>query len=150
MSLTRSGRRPLSSFGFQRLPGFFSPSLLEKTGVVIVDRIPVPPLTDLGLPEFSGFEEQSMSGITYQDTYFVEKAAESDELLHFHELVHVIQWDALGPDRFLLLYALGLAEYGYRECPLEEMAYRHMDRFQAGEEPYDVEREVREEIRPVE
>jgi hypothetical protein len=40
--------------------------------------------------------------------------------MHFHELVH---WRLLGPDRFLLTYANGLECFGYRQSPLEAMAY---------------------------
>lgn len=32
------------------------------------------------------------------------------ESIHFHELVHVVQWSALGVDEFLLTYALGVAQ----------------------------------------
>lgn len=47
-----------------------------------------------------------------------------DESLHFHELVHAVQWRILGADRFLLAYALGhLAGGGYDNNPLEEVAH---------------------------
>ena len=39
----------------------------------------------------------------------------------------------------------GLAESGYRDCPLEAMAYDHQRRFDAGKPPYSVEAEVREQ-----
>ena len=84
-----------------------------------------------------------MSGITYLDTYFLERSAAADESLHFHELVHVVQWQVLGPKDFLLLYAAGLAERGYLECPLEAMAYEHQRRFGASNPPYLVEAQVR-------
>jgi hypothetical protein len=44
-----------------------------------------------------------------------------------------------------LLYAAGLAESGYRDCALEAMAYDHQRRFDAGDPPYSVEAEVREQ-----
>ena len=79
-------------------------------------------------------------------TYFLQSDfAAFDESLHFHELVHVVQWDVLGPRNFLLLYATGLSEHVYRECPLEAMAYEHQRRFDAGEPPYSVEEAVREQ-----
>jgi hypothetical protein len=138
-------RRAVSSFGFRRLPHYFSEALLNTASVVLTDRLPVPPLSALGLTEFSDFEYRPMDGITYKDTYFLRASpAAIDESLHFHELVHVVQWQLLGPEDFLLLYASGLSERGYLECPLEAMAYEHQRRFEAGEPPYSVESEVRE------
>ena len=135
-------RRPVASFGLPRLPHYFSSELLNRTNVVPTDRLPVPPLSALGLREFVDFETQPMDGITYQDTYFVRTSAAAVESLHFHELVHVIQWQVLGPKEFLLLYATGLAAHGYRRCALEAMAYDHQGRFDSGEPPYSVEAEV--------
>jgi hypothetical protein len=78
----------------------------------------------------------------YQDTYFLHRSAITDESLHFHELVHVVQWQVLGPKDFLLMYAAGLAGHGYRRCPLEAMAFDHQRNFDADDEPYAVEAEV--------
>jgi hypothetical protein len=33
--------------------------------------------------------------------------------LHFHELVHVIQWARRGVERFLQTYGIGFAQFGY-------------------------------------
>jgi hypothetical protein len=141
-----SERRAVSSFNFTRLPHYFSEDLLNTARVVLTDRLPVPPLSALGLREFSAFESQPMTGITYKDTYFLEwNAAAFDESLHCHELVHIIQWQVLGPKDFLLLYASGLIEHGYLECPLEAMAFEHQQRFEAGEPSYSVEAQVREQ-----
>jgi hypothetical protein len=138
-------RRTVSSFNFPRLPRYFSEGLLNTASVVPSDRLPVPPLSALGLREFADFESQPARGITYRDTYFLWRAVATDESLHFHELVHVVQWQVLGPKDFLLLYAAGLAESGYRDCALEAMAYDHQSRFDAGDPPYSVEAEVREQ-----
>jgi hypothetical protein len=64
------------------------------------------------------------------------------ESLHFHELVHVVQWRILGPERFLWAYADGLERFGYRNSPLEVVAYDLQERFDAGVKPFDVEAEV--------
>jgi hypothetical protein len=135
-------KRAVPSFKFPRLPQYFSAGLLNSASMVITDNLPRPPLSALGLREFADFERQPMSGITYLDTYFLEPSAAAVESLHFHELVHVIQWQVLGSKDFLLLYAAGLAEFGYRDCPLEAMAYDHQRRFDAGDPPYPVEAEV--------
>ena len=116
-------RRAVSSFNFPRLPRYFSEGLLNTASVVPSDRLPVPPLSALGLRESADFENQPARGITYRDTYFLWCAVATDESVHFHELVHVVQWQVLGPRDFLLLYAAGLAESGYLDCRLEAMAY---------------------------
>ena len=103
----------MASFRFLRLPRYFSKELLTETSVVVSDHIPVPPLSAWGLKEFASLETQPMSGITYLDTYFVLPTAAADESTHFHELVHIIQWQTLGAKEFLLLYAAGLVEHGY-------------------------------------
>src|SRR5260370_31149371 len=125
--------RPVRSFNFQRLPHYFSEAILTTTDVIVVDRVPTPPLSALGLIEFKTFEAQDMAGITFKDTYFLQADHADTESVHFHELVHVVQWKVLDPQRFLLLYADGLARYGYADSPLEIMAVCH-------QEPVDVVR----------
>jgi len=83
--------RPVTSFGFKRLPEYYAPQFLGKAKVVVVESIPVPPLTAVGLPELANFEKGDYAGITFKDTYFVKAAEVSRESLHFHELVHVVQ-----------------------------------------------------------
>jgi hypothetical protein len=86
----------VASFKFPRLQRYFSEELLSTASVVPIDRLPVPPLSALGLREFADFETQPMGGITYLDTYFLQRvAAATDESLHFHELIHVVQWQVL-------------------------------------------------------
>jgi hypothetical protein len=80
------------------------------------------------------------------DTYFVLWHEAERESLHFHELVHVVQWQVLGPERFLALYADGLEKQGYRSSPLEAMAYDHEARFNSGTTPFSVEAEVRQQL----
>ena len=51
---------------------------------------------------------------------------------HFHELVHVVQWEHLGPEKFLLAYGAGLVRFGYERSPLEQMAYVFQANFERG------------------
>lgn len=140
---TRDGEKlSVASFTFKRLPRYFSSETLNSASVVITNHLPRPPFSLLGLTEFATFETQPMSAITYLDTYFLDPNVSNDESVHFHELAHVVQWQVLGPNNFLLLYAAGLAEFGYLESPLEAMAYDHQRRFDAREPPYSVEEEV--------
>ena len=135
--------RTTASFNFPGLSAYYSRALLARAEVVLVDRVPTPPLSSIGLSRFADFENLDASGITYLDTYFIRRHEAGRESLHFHELVHVIQWQVLGAEKFLALYADGLEKHGYRNSPLEVMAYDHEARFNASPVPYDVEREVR-------
>jgi hypothetical protein len=131
--------QPVTSLGFTRLANYYDASLLAAGKVVVVARVPMPPLAAMGLDRFKDFERMDAGGITYLDTYFVRADHAHVESLHFHELVHVVQWRLLGPEKFLALYADGLERFGYRNSPLEVMAYDFQDRFEREPEPFSVE-----------
>ena len=131
--------RPVASLGFSRLPHYYDETTLASTKVVFVPTVPVPPLSAMGLDRFSDFEQMDAAGITYLDTYFVRADQAHSESLHFRELVHVIQWRLLGPERFLAVYADGLERAGYRNSPLEAMAYSLQERFDHEAQPFSVE-----------
>ncbi len=139
--------RSVATFGFARLPSYYSEHLLAGAKVAVVARCPVPPLSAMGLRQFAEFERMNPDGITYLDTYFVVSQHADLESLHFHELVHVVQWTILGAERFLTRYADGLEQYGYRQSPLELMAYAHEERFKSDSQPYSVEAEILEALR---
>jgi hypothetical protein len=141
-----SRAKPVASFNFPRLGLYFGNELLTRAKVVFVDKVPVPPLSAIGLRRFADFENMKAIGITYQNTYFLLWHEAERESLHFHELVHVIQWQVLGAERFLALYADGLERHGYRNCPLEMMAYDHEARFDSNANPYAVETDVRRQL----
>jgi len=128
-----------ASLGFSRLPSYYDEQTLVSSKVVSVPRGPMPPLSAMGLDRFRSFEQMDAGGITYLDTYFVRADQSHAESFHFHELVHVSQWRLLGPERFLALYADGAERFGYRESPLEVMAYEFQDRFEHGARPFSVE-----------
>ncbi|MBP8696149.1 MAG: hypothetical protein KBH73_06785 [Syntrophobacterales bacterium] len=132
--------------GLRRLPGYFDTAFLARVRCAAVDRVPMPPLASLGLKRFTGFETTRWAGITYGDIYFVDRRFACSESLHFHELIHAVQWDCLGFDRFILAYARGLLREGYARSPLEVMACRHQRRFETDPVPYPAEALVREEI----
>jgi len=138
--------KAVGSLNFPRLSQYYSRELLSKAKAVFVDRVPVPPLSKIGLAQFSDFENMGADGITYLDTYFVKRREAQRESLHFHELVHVIQWKVLGVERFLAAYADGLERHSYRNSPLEVMAYDHESRFKTSPAPYDVEAKVTTEL----
>lgn len=68
------------------------------------------------------------------------KQGHASEELHFHELVHVVQWARLGVDNFLLAYGLGLLLSGYAQSPLEQMAYELQRHFELGTAPQELVR----------
>jgi len=125
--------RSVASAGFARLPRCFSEELLASARFVAVDRVPTPPLAALGLSRFAAFALADPDGITYLDTFFVQRGRATDEALHFHELIHVVQWRLLGPENFLAAYAAGLEAFGYRDSPLERMAYDAQAVFASGQ-----------------
>jgi hypothetical protein len=141
--------RPVVSLGFARLPRHFSAALLASAKVVLVDRVPKPPLASMGLSRFEEFQRADNDGITYLDTYFVKRSMAAAERLHFHELIHVVQWRLLGPQVFLAAYGNGLETFGYWNSPLETMAYKAEASFTRSPEPFDAEKLVAEQLAPI-
>lgn len=132
-------------FQFKNLAQFFPADFLNPLQVVITERIPVPPLEQLGLKNLYDLTQHNFIGIAYEQTYFVRADYEFDEIVHFHEIIHLVQWKELDAENFLLLYALGLMEKGYRESPLEVMAYAYDGLFREGKCPKDVFERVKQE-----
>jgi len=117
---------------FPRLKKVFPTELLSRAKVVVVfGEVPFPPLSRLGLAEFSQLETMSPTGITYKDTFFVSHLHQT-ESLYFHELVHIVQWERLGVDNFLTAYGAGLIQFGYKDSPLENIAYSLQADFDKG------------------
>lgn len=136
----------LSEAGFSRLPSYFSPQVLDSAFYVLVPKIESPPLRNFGLRELCFFEGGNYGGITYKDTFFATSRSES---LHFHEMIHVIQWNELGAEKFLLAYGVGLVQFGYRGSPLEEIAYFLQAQFDAGERIEGLETTVRNHCKEI-
>ncbi len=138
---------PVTSIPFPNLRNVLPSDILEKTRFVVIDGpLPVPPLySNMGLKGLKKFEEGKgkYDGITYKDTYFIKLKHLQSEKLHFHELVHVVQWAKLGVDNFLLAYGAGMMLSGYRGSPLEEMAYSLADEFDSDLLPDYVDKYIR-------
>jgi len=66
--------------------------------------------------------------------------------VYFHELIHVVQWRLLGPEKFLALYAVGLETQGYRNSPLEVMAYNAEELFVQSGPVFDAESLVAQQL----
>lgn len=116
------------------LASVFPAEVLERARMVLVDKTPFPPVSEFGLPEFAAHGQRPFGGITFKNTFFVVNGHQTLRL-QFHELVHVVQWSRLGPDRFLLAYGAGLLQFGYEQSPLEAMAYTLEEQFARGQTP---------------
>jgi hypothetical protein len=138
--------RSVTSKNFKRLPLYFSRTQLELAKFVVIECVPVPPLSSIGLSRFSEFERGDYDGVTYLDTYFLKKARADDESLHFHEMIHIVQWRLLGAEVFVAMYAGGLEKLGYRSSPLEKMAYDAQESFTRSGPAFDAEKLVGEKF----
>ena len=82
--------RPMLDYNFREIPKYFSQETLVSAKVVVVEKVPMPPLTQMGLSQLGGFEKGNYSGVTYLDTYFLLAQEEHNESIHFHELCHIV------------------------------------------------------------
>lgn len=103
--------------------GFYTPRFLDIAFFVVTDEIPKPNFPELREAGLGDFIDMDVGSITYNDTYYVTDSAADELWLHFHELVHVIQWRELSPQGFIERYIGEIQEFGYDEAPLERMAY---------------------------
>ena len=100
----------------------------------------------MGVSRFAEFERGDYDGVTYLDTFFVKRRSAAAERLHFHELIHVVQWRSLGPEAYLAAYAAGLENFGYRDSPLESMAYNAEASFLESGDLFDAEKLVTDQL----
>ncbi len=138
--------QPIAAMRFARLPLYFDQALLETTKFIPIDRVPMPPLSAMGLSRFAAFEQGDFDGVTYLNRYFIKRTVVAEEALHFHELIHVIQWRLLGPEGFLAAYANGLDEFGYESSPLEKMASEAEAAFKRSSAIFAAEKFVAEQL----
>ena len=121
---------PVAAVGFPRLGDYFADSTLSVRAVAVT-KIPFPPLADWGLLELVDLSRMALSAVTYVDLILVHQSLRT-ERVHFHELVHTLQWRTLGVDRFLLTYGAGVMQHGYARSPLEAIAYDLQSQFDRG------------------
>jgi len=149
----RSVARALTGTEAIALKLFFPAQVLATVRFATVPMIQNPPFyktleeAGIGIPlDFRG-----MTAITFVDTVLISQIAPvpaGDWLpLLFHELVHVLQYQELGLERFVRVYVMGWAAAGgrYLDIPLERDAYELDARFRsAPAQPFDVLGVVRE------
>ncbi len=113
---------------------------------VVTDEIPKPDFPELREAGLEEFIDMDVGAITYNDTYYVNAAAANELRLHFHELVHVVQWRELSPQGFIKRYVQEIQNFGYDEAPLERMAYALDGHYQQKGRHFSVEKFVRENL----
>ncbi|PSL12546.1 hypothetical protein CLV44_11775 [Marinobacterium halophilum] len=144
-SLHKEVRRPCSVLA-EHFNGFYSPDFLKTAFFVVTDEIPKPDFPELREAGLGDFIDMNVGGITYNDTYYVKKEVANELRLHFHELVHVLQWRELGPQGFIERYIREIQDFGYDNAPLEKMAYALDGHYQSKGRHLSVERFVRENV----
>ncbi|WP_062268374.1 hypothetical protein [Endozoicomonas arenosclerae] len=121
-----------SCIGLSSMAAYFPTELLMNSYYVIVDDIPRPQTKALaGFGQL--FAHPDLDGISYKDTFFIRRKALHNLSNHFHELVHICQWKALGDMGFLKRYIGEVQACGYRNAPMEKMAYDLQARYCKGE-----------------
>jgi len=126
--------------------GFYPIEFLSQSSFVVVDVIPKPDFPELRQAGLGKFIDMDAYGITYKNTYFVKREYESDLALHFHELVHVLQWQYLGATDFIIRYISEVQQHGYEAAPLEIMAYGLQDHYSSNREALDIPSYVQNKI----
>jgi hypothetical protein len=126
--------------------GFYSIPFLQNSFFVVVNQIPKPAFPELRQIGLGGFMDMKVDGITYKNTYYMLPHIINDLRLHFHELVHVVQWQVLGAANFIQRYIYEIQKFGYDQAPLEIMAYALDNHFAGGGNKGDIPLFVAEKI----
>lgn len=156
--LHRATAQPLSDEQQRHLAPFFPPDLLARTRIKQVAMVDNPSFftryTRWKLPLPMDFREAA--GLALVDTILVttplyDGLTTADLSLLFHELVHLVQYDAFGTSGFLERYVRGWISKGfrYRAIPLEAQAYQLQAHFErAPDLPFSVAEDVRRRFGP--
>jgi len=144
--------RALPDIAIAQLSLYFEEPLLHEVRLVSVPALENPPFledyqaifTEKAIPSL---DFTAMAGITFVDTILLVDRflAESATALIFHELVHAVQYELLGLEKFVELYILGWVNQGfnYAAIPLEMDAYELQNRYEADPtQPFQVKDEV--------
>jgi len=143
----RPESRPIDTNDFKEFGPFFPEAVLTEARIVRAS-MPNPGFYFLArLLGIEGVLEMSTIGaITLVDVIAYSERIDRSTL--FHELVHVVQYRALGLRTFARLYVTGfLSGGGYAGIPLEHQAYELEERFRRNPKTgFSVENDVRERL----
>ena len=140
LNLQNVGERIPCSTLYEHFKGYHNREFLEKSFYISVDTIPKPDFEELRAIGLGSFLDERVEGITYKNTYYILNDKVNQFDLHFHELVHVVQWKLLGVNDFIKKYMEEAADYG--NGPLEKMAFSMQDEFCEKSRVFPVETEV--------
>lgn len=130
----------------RQFSGFYSEHFLADSYFVVLEKIPKPNFPELREAGLDDFINMDVNGITYKNTYYVLPRCADVLRLHFHELVHVVQWNLLGAQGFINHYIHEIQNYGYNDAPLEQIAYGLDGYYLQGGKPLDVQSYVQRKI----
>jgi hypothetical protein len=125
--------------------GYFPAEFLAKSYYVVVPQMPVPAYEFLEQNGLEKLFDRDFAGLTLNNTYYLIPDVVDNPRVHFHELVHVAQWQRFGVKGFVSRYLEQLKTYGYDSMPLERQAYDLDAQFMAGGPVVDVIKRVHEE-----
>jgi len=91
-NLLHADKRRSCAHLFEEFKYFYTKPFLEKTYFVVLDELPKPDFPELRALGFSSFIDMPANGITYKDTYYILPHILEVKRVHFHELVHVLQY----------------------------------------------------------
>ena len=128
------------------LAGYFSERFLAQCHYVIVPEIPLPDEALLQSVGLGAAFSNHVAGLTLDNTYYLLPSVADALNVHFHELVHVAQWQQLGAVGFVSRYLHEWGAYEYRDMPLERMAYALEAAFLEGGSRIDVPEYVRQRL----
>ena len=147
--------RELSDLERARFGEYFDKKIFNLTRIAKVDRVSNPEfygdLVRSGMPIPMNFTQAIgftlIDCVLIRETLFDNSSAFISTL--FHEMVHVVQFDILGPERMIELYTDFLieGEYQYHSVPFERQAYALTDRFVMEESSFPVRKIVERELK---
>lgn len=138
-------RQPCADFK-EPFSGYFPEAFLAQSYYVVVPQMPVPAYQFLEQHGLTDLFDRNLAGLTLDNTYYLLPSVKNNLRIHFHELVHVAQWQKLGIEGFVTRYLQEIQRHGYESMPLERMAYELDARYAAGGPTVDVFNSVQELI----
>ncbi len=145
--------RPLSGEERQSLRDYYDSRVLDTVRLATVDRISNPPFyAELKASGNPVLDISGAVGVTFIDCIVIRRNVEPhlDTWISvlFHELVHAVQFDILGPRRHLELYLRAWAENGYQynSIPFETQAQKLEAKFRQRGPVFSVREVVEREL----